>query len=226
MITKQLKNGIGCILFFWTIASWGQGQLTGVTTTVNMLGPTIQITQEFALDLPDSIHRVTLKALNFKGTTLSNINVKANQEMATVKEAGAEQLKQFTVTGQDGVPLKNVMLSYTIAADHSNFYVPLFFTNLPAAHSDIDFFKGSLYLYVNTDYRILFPKVSLNEFPDNAIKEVVFELPALPSMIRLQIDPKDTLDFWEGNRVDMLVALLFIGIGFLIWKNRKRLAYG
>jgi len=44
-----MKIIIPYILFFWTIMTMGQGQLTAVNTTINMLGPDIQISQEFTV---------------------------------------------------------------------------------------------------------------------------------------------------------------------------------
>jgi len=204
----------------------GQGQLTAVNTTINMLGPDIQISQEFTVDLPDSIRTITLKALHFEGTTFSGVLVESNGKLTTVKEEGYKGLRQFTISAAPDDALKDIMVSYILETVNNDFYIPLFFTNLPAAHSDPDFFKGSLYVFGNTDYQMHFPKVILNEFPDNAIKEVMFELPALPSMIHLEIDAVNTAGFWDTHQVDIIVALLFAGIGFLIWRNRKRLAYG
>ena len=226
LLYKLLKNRISFLLFFCTIVSWGQGQLTGVSTKINMLNSSIHIDQEFIVDLLDSINTITLKALNFRGATLSNITIN-DDDIVMDKEVDTQKLKQFIVATRDAVPLKKVILSYTIQATNSEFYIPLFFTNLPAANSNIDFFKGSMQVNTNTDYNMLFPKVTLSEIEDNAVKEVMFNLPALPSMIRIQINQEENiLNFWDGNNVDILVALLFIGIGIIIWKNRKRLAYG
>jgi len=221
-----MKNTIPYILFFWTIITIGQGQLTGVNTRVNMLGSDIQISQEFTVTLPDSIRTVTLKALLFEGTTFSSVLVESNGKLTTVKEEGHKGLRQFTVSAEGDAPLKTIMVSYILETQNNDFKIPLFFTNLPAAHSDIDFFKGALYVSENTKYQMHFPKVVLNELPDNAIKEVMFRLPALPAMIHLEVGAVDTAGFWRNNQVDIMVAFVFLGIGFLIWKNRKRLAYG
>ena len=121
-------------------------------------------------------------------------------------------------------PSDSIQLSYTVKVSKDIFYVPFFFSNLSAASSDDGFFK--LNLISSESIHVHFPTTEMIEAMDGDVQRSSFELPALISGVRLELlndseSPRDIVAIVDGS-----VALLFAGIGFLIWYNRKKLIYG
>lgn len=212
-----------CILILGPCMLVAQGTLERVSVTMDLMDTEISIKQRFVLDAPDSIQSIHLKALQFEGTVLSKIAIEDGQKEIVFKEEdqkGLQQLKLRSITG-----FKTIDLSYRVQVGHEKFYLPLFFTELPAATSDNDFFKMEMHLSKTQGYTIYFPGVPIKEQINGEIRTLSMEVPALPSMVRMELFKGDKGAYYV-DYIDMTVALLFVGIGLLIWKYRKHLIYG
>ena len=55
---------------------------------------------------------------------------------------------------------------------------------------------------------------------------ITLEVPALPSLFKLELLSKEATGMQFATMVDWLVALLFVIIGIIIWNKRNLLKYG
>ena len=202
---------------------WSQGTLEKVSVDIKFQDATILVRQQFTMNMPDSIQTIRLKALEFEGNTFLGEVVANGIRPIIVEKEEKKGLDQLKLTSASG--FKEIMLSYKLEVVKGTFYVPLFFTELAATSSDIDFFQMKMQMSEQLDYAIYFPGVPVQEQIEKGIKAVRFTVPALPSLVRMELfSEKKEAGFLDN--VDMIVALLFVGIALLIWKYRKRLAYG
>jgi|GEM_PF-1814206 len=214
------------IALFWMLTSAAQGELLGVSTQVDMTGKVIEIRQDLALDLYDSITSIQLKMLVFEGTSLGEIAVTADEHTIKYKTITSEGMKVLELILPEDKTCDKISISYPINVKDSDFYLPLFFTNLPAAASNDDFFNVQFKMPLTLQYRIHFPKVDTETTETATFKTIALNVPALPSLLRMTVFTKEKKGLNYANIVDVLVIGIFIGIGFLIWVNRKQLIYG
>ncbi|NAS29939.1 hypothetical protein GTQ40_03045 [Flavobacteriaceae bacterium R38] len=221
-----MKKVILLLTFLWTFTIAAQSKLLNASANIDMTASTIVVQQNLALDVPDSIQNLELKALDFKGTKFSLTSVESNFGDLNFRESYTEGLNHIWLTSDSGKSLNNIVLTYSIEVENSNFYLPLFFTNLPAASSDNGFFKMNVKMLPEQAYTIHFPKVKIEEKTENDLKELRFEVPALPSLLRMELLSEEAGEFNLINMVDWLAGFVFVIIGFFIWRNRKKLVYG
>ncbi len=208
------------------LTSVAQGKLLGVLTQVDMTGEVIEIQQDLALDLHDSITSIQVKVLLFEGTSLGEIMVTTNERTLEYETTISEGLKVLQLILPDDKTPDKISISYRIKVKRSDFYLPLFFTNFPAAASNDDFFKAQFKMPLTLQYRIHFPKVDTETTETATFKTVALHVPALPSLLRMAVFTKKKKGLDYAKVIDILVIGIFISIGFLIWVNRKQLVYG
>jgi len=221
-----MKRGILFLTFLWAFAITAQSELLNVSAQVVINGSDIVVEQSLILNLPDSVQGFQLKALDFKGTTLSEISAKSENTNLNLTKSYTEGLNLIQLAANDSITFKNVVVKYKVAVEDADFYLPLFFTNLPAASSDNEFFKMNIKMLEKQAYAIHFPKVKTATKAANQYKEIMFQVPALPSLIRIELYSPETSKFNFIDIVDWVVGLVFVIIGFFIWLNRKKLMYG
>ena len=103
--------------------------------------------------------------------------------------------------------------------------LPLFFTSLSALNSEADFFNASIFRTVDQHFSVVFPRVPIEDMETGMFKITSFNLPAAPSMIRLNRVNSDE----SGKNiqwVDWMVGVVFLIIGLILWINRKKMSYG
>ncbi|MEP5614099.1 MAG: hypothetical protein ABJP45_17740 [Cyclobacteriaceae bacterium] len=209
-----------CILVCLLLSSclFGQSTIEKVVTEVRYENQQFHVAQTFHLNLSESQETVELKALRFENMQIGAVDISGFKYV----QRHEDDLIKITLHVES---LDSVKLRYTAKATEKVFYLPLFFTNLAAASSEDGFFKMDL-LSESQSIHVHFPTVEMIKTEEGKTKRTSFELPALISGARLELlkdseSPRDVVAI-----VDLSVALLFAGIGFLIWYNRKKLIYG
>jgi len=225
-IIKYVKKGVLFLAFLWTLTITAQSELLSVSVKADMTASVIEVKQNLILSIPDSIQEIELKALKFAGITLSLTTVTSNNLNIAYKENQTEGLNSVLLVLNKGENIKNITVDYTIKIIEDYFYLPLFFTNFPAASSKNDFFKMDIKMPEEQAYTIHFPKVAIEEKIENNAKQIIIEAPALPSLLRMEIFSETKKETTFVDMVDWLVGVIFIIIGFFIWKHRKKLMYG
>jgi len=219
-----MRSVIFYLMIFWTGTILAQGELVHSSVKVNMTTPVIAVEQFLELNLPDSIQNIEIKVLNFKNVTLSLISAKSEGKILPIEIITSKGLQHFKLSSLNSI--RNITLNYNVFIEGDAVEIPIFFTDLPAASSENDFFKAELKTQTNHSYDIQFPKVTLSETIENEIKTIKLEIPALPSVLKAKRTFNEKLELSFLSLVDGFVALIFVVIGILIWKNRKRLIYG
>ena len=220
-----MKYTLSFLLLFVTVIGISQTELTNATAMVNIKDTSLEIQEQLNLMLPDSVKNITLKALKFDQTILSVNVVRANGKAVTFQQSQANGLDIIDIT-LNGESIKKIEVTYTVSVENEAFYIPMFFTDFPVTTSDNDFFKLDIQLKQEQDYIIHFPKVDKIETSNQGVKKVMLNIPALPSLIRMELPAATAATFRISNFIDWMVAFIFVIIGFLIWRYRKQLMYG
>ncbi len=215
-----------CLLScFLSIISIAQSELTSASVDIIIKDGTVEVQQQLQLNIPDSVKAITLRSLEFAGTKLSLAEISAAGTTLSFEQTQANGLNVVTVTST-GQAFQTLDIRYTIRVEKAHFYLPLFFTNLPAANSDNDFFKAKLKLPKNQNFVIHFPKVEMIQRETENEQLITLEIPALPSLFRIELLPREATGMQFATMVDWLVAFLFVIIGIIIWNKRNLLRYG
>jgi len=200
-----------------------QSSLLGGSAILEIETQKVHVQQTLEVQLPDSVQQLQLRILDFEGSSLSNISVTSNGKEIRFQTTALDGLSTLQLNSTED--FRQLKLSYWIDTTTPDFYIPFFFTDLAAANSENSFFKIAIRLPETQDYILHFPSLAVNETVHGGKKEVSLEVPALISVLRMElIDEKKAIGF--AGMMDALVALIFVGIGIAIWINRKRLAYG
>ncbi|MEP1097545.1 MAG: hypothetical protein ABJG78_20680 [Cyclobacteriaceae bacterium] len=212
----RLFSILVCLLLSFCIL--GQSTIEKVVTEVRYEDQQFHVAQTLYFNLSGSTETIELKALRFKNMQIGVVDISG---FKYVQQHG-DDLIRITLHVES---IDSVELRYTVKATEKVFYLPLFFTNLAAASSEDGFFKMDL-LAQSQSIHVHFPTVETREITEEGVNRSSIELPALISGVRLELlddseSPSDIVAI-----VDWSVALLFAGIGFLIWYNRKKLIYG
>ncbi len=221
-----MKCFIHMLLLLGVVTLNAQGELTAVSIEVAMEDSVLRVRQTFALSLTDSVSSFEIKALQFEGTKLDFLAASLKGEalgITYIPERGMERLK---LRKEVGKPWSEVVCTYKVKVTDQQFYLPLFFTNFSAATSENDFCRLKLRMPQTENYRLLFPTVKWEESLNQTDKVVSLEVPALPAFLRLKRLDGNQGAFSLNDTVDLLAVFLFLGIGVLVWINRKRLSYG
>ena len=220
-----MKYFIGLLSCFLSVISIAQSELTGAAVDIVINDTRVEVQQQLTLNVPDSVQKITLRALEFAGTNLTLKEISSTGESLNFEQSKAEGLNVVTVTSTQEA-FKTLDIRYTIIAEKAHFYLPLFFTNLPAANSDNDFFKANLKLPKNQNFVVHFPKVDMVQSETQKEQLITLEVPALPSLFRLELLPKEAMGMQFAAMVDWFVAFIFVVIGIIIWTKRNQLRYG
>lgn len=212
-------------VFFAVVQVIAQGELRGVSAEVDMSGIAIQVEQTLHLNLPDSVQSIEVKAFEFPGTALSLISANSAGEILLLEELEKEGMKYVKLSTQTG-RLSDILFTYEARIAEDQFNLPFFVTDFSAASSDNDFFKLNIRMKKSQAYSLRFPKVDMQEITGESYKEIQLEVPALPSFLGMELYTGEKEAVEISTIVDWLVALIFVGIGFLIWFNRNLLSYG
>lgn len=208
-----------------TYSILGQETLTKATVKATLDNNTFQVEQRLYIEVPDSITSLDLKSLIFESSTISKIQVAAENQLIAYENVDTHGLIHL-VLNIDKLSHQEIIISYQVGMEQSAFYLPLFFTDLAALSSDNDFFKMAIELPEGQAYFIHFPAMPIDQQQKDGTKTLQFELPALPSVIRMELLSSNMEKPLYIRMVDWGVAILFIVIGYLIWRNRKQLIYG
>lgn len=201
-----------------------QNELLGGSATIIIVEKKIHVEQLLEVQLPDSVSQLTLRILDFKGSLLSDISIVSNEKETDFKDEKVEGLHTIKIISNEG--FKQLKLSYWVTVREADFYIPFFFTDLPAVNSDNDFFKLNISLPKTQEYVLHFPNVALNETYKADSKNISLAVPALISVLRMELLESENQHIRFASLMDGLVGGIFVVIGILIWINRKRLAYG
>lgn len=210
---------------FLSVISIAQSELTNATVDITINETRVEVQQNLQFNIPDTVQKITLRGLEFAGTNLVLNGISSVGKALDFNQSQGKGITSVTITTNEQ-PFKTLVLNYTIIPAKANFYLPLFFTDLPAANSDNDFFKASLKLPKNQNLLLHFPKVELAESETANEHLINLEVPALPSLFRLELLPKEATGMQFATMVDWLVAFLFVIIGIIIWNKRNLLKYG
>ncbi len=226
-----MRSALLIFVLLSSIAAIGQSKLTGVRVSAEYLTDSkqYQITERLYFDTLVADKYLTIKRLLLeegggpdKGET-PDISTNARIENTTVKQNLVEiQLK--VLSKQEGNWLE---VKYVISEAPAITNIPLFFTELSAASSDEQFFQFSLNLPAHQSYYFHFPSGPVAERPGlDGQKQLSFTMPALPSVVRLELMEEDRTAAQLTTLIDIAVALIFGIIAVLIWAYRKKLIYG
>lgn len=203
-----------------------QGELTAVSVEVAMQDSVLQVRQTFSLSLADSVSSFEIKALEFEGTKLDFLTATLDGTDLVVTDLPENGMNKLRVRKKEGRTWSEVVCTYEVEVTSKQFYLPLFFTNFSAATSENDFFSLQLRMPKNDNFSILFPTVEWKESSNKTDKLIQLEVPALPAFLRLERHDGDQRGLSLNDTVDLFAVFLFLGVGLLIWVNRKRLSYG
>jgi hypothetical protein len=213
------------LIIIWSISGFSQNRLIGVSVDLEISGSESYVTERIIFDLTELTDSIHLKALSLKGSNIYIKDIFLDGKSISFKEAEQEGIIKisFDADGYSGELHFNVI--YTVEVEDNKFYIPMIFTEYPGASSENDFFQLEIISPINQEYTLHFPKVPNERIVGEETIITSLLLPALPSMLRMElVDEGNFLSFFQ--MVDILVAGIFIGIGFLIWKFRKYLNYG
>ena len=184
------------------------------------------VRQYLDLDLPDSLRPLNLRLLEFKGNSLLEVSAKVDGEEISLKRQDSDGLVSISATLPKGNSTPKLELQYTLATATAEHYIPFFFTELAASDSDNDFYALQLRLPEKQEYTLHFTNVPVKELFADGTKEVRFQVPALISVLRMELHPEARPQWSFAQLMDGMVVLIFLIMGVVIWLNRKRLAYG
>ncbi|MDT0608004.1 hypothetical protein [Croceitalea rosinachiae] len=221
-----MKKVFVLIFLLATGASQSQGKLAGASALVKLKQDTTIIRQNLYLNLPDSTKQLSLKILEFEGNKLLNVSIHSSGQNIAIKSQGTNGLITIPIE----LPIENfsdkLELVYTVETKTTDRYIPFFFTDLSASNSDNDFLTIKLESANDLNYTLLFPNVETTERDTDVMRQIDFQIPALTSMLRLEIHDGPKTHIALAIWMDSLVAVIFIIMGIVIWLNRKHLAYG
>ena len=219
-----MKSFVSYIAFFWVTFTFAQSNLQGGSVLVEIVGKRIHVQEVLDLQLPDSVRQLRVRLLSFNGSSISNVSATSGEQTMTLEKQHSNGLTKIDLFSKEAI--KQIELSYWVDTKESDFYIPLFFTDFPATNSDTNFFKIALRLPKTQEYALHFPNVLTNESLDGNLKEISLEVPALISTLRMEFFDGDKPSYGFASLMDGFVGFIFVIMGLIIWKNRKRLAYG
>ncbi len=214
---------LAAILFCFICPSlFGQGLLRKVSLVVHDSAEGYEIEQKFTLQLDSASPTFILKSLHFQGSLIKVNSVEGNHDIDY--EVAMTNPLAIDVSTTD--KLSELTVSYVVKTRRKSFYLPLFYTNLTATSSNDDFFTASINSNQMELLRLHFPSTQIDM--EGATKDgiLTFQLPALPSVLRMEKADNPTAGILFTTVVDLAVILVFIIISFLIWRKRKQLFYG
>lgn len=221
-----MRKTVSLFAVLFTVIIGAQSELTSASVEIDIKDTSyIEIKQTLLLNVPDSIQQMNLKLLKFEGTSVTLNEINSSEEVISFTEIDSKELQQITLFS-DGKPFQAIELDYSVQVENEEFYLPLFFTDLPASSSDNDFFKARIQMQNNQNIIMHFPNVELTENIEFNKKNVTMQVPALPSLFRMEFTSEAVSKASITAIIDWVVALVFVLIGIIIWRNRKQLMYG
>lgn len=198
--------------------------LEGVQVHLSGHWPRLEMRETLTFAFGEIQSNITLKALQRTGVDLSEIVLLENDRPIAFDKSTEKGLLQIktSLASKSGV----VVLHYVILCDSRNMDLPLFFTEFAASSSEDDFFSMTMEMPATVQPFMHFPTVDLEESMSGANKVLTFQLPALPSMIRMELLESGEPAPIYTQIADGLVILVFVLSAALIWTNRKRLFHG
>ena len=217
-------RGFLCLFCFFTFQGLlAQGKLTEVTVDAQFIDGEFYIEQKLFIEA-DTVQSLELKALKFENSTISEIRVESLKTVDFEVQEEDEIVKVQVKSYSEEQPA--IIVYYKVKPLNPEFYIPIFFTDLQASDSDNGFFNMNIRLSEEQGYFVHFPTVEIRETIAEEDKSLSFDLPALPSVIRMEWTNGNN-GFWNYiNMADWIVAVIFVIIAILIWRNRKQLIYG
>ena len=141
--------------------------------------------------------------------------------------SATDVLQTFQVTHEAPQSECWVAVEYMMVKGKGLTEIPLFFSEFPASSSREDFFTYEFKVPEGESVHFHFPTTALKTNRSKQGKELrSFVLPALPSMIRLELDDDVRQASFQVTLIDLSVAGVFLVIGLLIYRYRKKLVYG
>ena len=114
-----------CIFIcFLSVISIAQSELTGAAVDIVINDTRVEVQQQLTLNVPDSIQKIALRALEFAGTNLTLEEISSAGKSLNFEQTEAEGLNVVTVTSNQQA-FKTLDIRYTIIAEKAHFYLPL-----------------------------------------------------------------------------------------------------
>ncbi len=219
-----------CILLLIAISiglvSHAQGTLQHASVQVDLSIEEIHIAQRFHLDLPDTTKYIQLSAIRYDHLSLSDITTPSGHYKLSEQDGAPSKLYSYKINITENHRIEDLAISYTWQRTTEKAEIPLFFPDMPAASSNDSLFVGEIQLAEELAFRMDFPKVDYDEVTEDSKRRLLFTLPALPSLLRIQYGDQSKLSTNVGLIADCGIALVFLIMAVIIWLNRKRLTYG
>jgi len=208
-----------------------QSLLTGaeVTMVYAQEAQQLQVTETLYFDTIQAGQALTCKALllsdSFHDYSQPTIVLSGKGQTGPITKAKA--LQSFVVKFAQAQKNGWVQVSYVVNKHEALTEIPLYFTELAAATSAEDFFTCQLQIPKQQMVYFHFPTAVLSQsLTDQGQQLVAFNVPALPSMIKLELAEDVSRASFNTTLIDISVAVVFIVIGVLIYRYRKVLIYG
>ncbi len=218
-----------CVLLFFALVAKPQSKLAGAEVQMTYAPEIKKFKVKEKLYVTDILRdqSFTLKALllddNFQNN--SEISVASSGKTTVNQTEKSDAFNLAKVTFNKDLEKGWIELSYTVKVNKDLTEVPLFFTELSAVSSEEDFFTFELELPENQSVYFHFPTTEVIQTPLVSEKQSIsFNLPALPSMIRLELDESQASN--KIAVIDISVGLIFLLIGLLIVRYRNVFRYG
>ena len=191
--------------------------LTSVNLEIEIGAETVVAKELISISSIQPDDEVRLRTLELGEVRLSGFRLKVGGEgvIPIVERLESEVLMVLRDVADSVI---NVELQYQMPVQDDIFDLPVFFTNLHAQHSEADFFQATI--QSQKAVRLIFPSIETSDLKPETLN---FEPPALPSRLTLDISGEKVATV---DPVDILVAGIFIAIGFIAYIRRKDLYYG
>lgn len=228
----KARSILGALFLFAVAVATSQSKLT--SASVKMMydeqGERFHIKEKLFLDTIQAGQVIRCKALrltdNFTADT-DNIAVSFSGRGEVDSFSQAAGLQTFQATMQQAEKDGWIELSYMVDELGQVSEIPLFFTEFAAASSEEDFFSLELEIPEERSAFFHFPTAKVLALPAGSGNQLLsFSIPALPSMVRLELAEDVSNASFQVTLIDLGVALVFVLIGFLIFRYRKMLIYG
>ena len=200
------------------------GSIDGVDFRMEVSDAVINIEEVISFSTVSGLNHVKLKLLSDYDSQVTIDSLSLNNKSLAFEITDLNPVLEIKLPLEE-VGEGTIEVYYHIESAGDVNTIPVFFTDLAASNSDSDFFDAEFQWDQNDEIRIRFPSSNYETSLTNGKKISRLELPALPSMIKLQRGFSQSgpdVNEW----VDWGVAIIFLFIGGILWKFRRKLSYG
>ncbi len=212
------------LIFNCTLQAQSQSTITHFEVDVIWDGLTDQVSVVEAIQFSDnpSISQITLQSLNLKKATIQHLSIKLNDNSVDASlERSENGLLEASVESNKLVKME---ISYQANIHSEEILVPLIFLPLNSLSTDENLFSATL--TIPASYKLIesFPTINNDEVVEADMRIYDVQLPVIPSLIKMNLAPKDKFQLGKTEMLDVFVLVVLIILGVVGWKNRKMLA--